>query len=160
MKYLLINKLKARGLRLTPQRLAIIEAFAENALLHPTASTIYEVARKKRARISLSTIYYTLNELAKKSIINILEFEKMDNRHEGNTEVHIHLVCKRCKDIIDIFPRLFNPNDMVKNVDFLVTDTRFEYYGYCAKCRERKVRSRKGNRANPAAHKKQKDFST
>jgi len=154
MKNLLINKLKARGLKLTPQRRAIIEAFADNALLHPSASTIYEVARKKRAGISLSTIYYTLNEFSKKGIINILEFEKMDNRYEGNTEIHIHLVCKRCQNIIDIFPRLFNPNDMVKNVDFLVTDTRFEYYGYCAKCRERKVRLRKGDRANAAAYKK------
>jgi Fur family transcriptional regulator, peroxide stress response regulator len=154
MKNLLINKLKARGLKLTPQRRAIIEAFAENVLVHPSASTIYEVARKKRAGISLSTIYYTLNEFSKKGIINVLEFEKMDNRYEGNTEVHIHLVCKRCQNIIDIFPRLFNPNDMVKNVDFLVTDTRFEYYGYCAKCRERKVRLRKGNRANASAHKK------
>ena len=154
MKNLIVNKLKARGLKITPQRRAIIEAFAENALAHPSASTIYEVARKKRAGISLSTIYYTLNEFSKKGIINILEFEKIDNRYEGNTEVHIHLVCKRCQNIIDIFPRLFNPNDMVKNVDFLVTDTRFEYYGYCAKCRERKVRLRKGNRANPAADKK------
>jgi Fe2+ or Zn2+ uptake regulation protein len=154
MKNLLINKLKARGLKLTPQRRAIIEAFAENALVHPSASTIYEVARKKRAGISLSTIYYTLNEFSKKGIINVLEFEKMDNRYEGNPEVHIHLICKRCQNIIDIFPKLFNPNDMVKNVDFLVTDTRFEYYGYCAKCRERKVRSRKGNRANAAAYKK------
>ena len=145
MKNLLTNKLKARGLKLTPQRRAIIEAFAENALLHPSANIIYEEAKKKRPGISLSTVYYTLNELSKKGIINILEFEKMDNRHEGNTEVHIHLICKRCRDIIDIFPRLFNPNDMVKNVDFLVTDTRFEYYGYCSKCREKKIRSRKGN---------------
>ena len=154
MRNVLTNKLKARGLKLTPQRRAIIEAFAENVLLHPSASTIYEEAKKKRAGISLSTIYYTLNEFAKKGIINILEFEKMDNRHEGNTEVHIHLICKRCQNIIDIFPRLFNPNDMVKNVDFLVTDTRFEYYGYCAKCRGKKVRSKKGNRANYTADKK------
>jgi len=152
MNNFIINKLKARGLKLTPQRRAIIEALAENALLHPSASTIYEAARNKRSGISLSTIYYTLNELSKKGIINILEFEKMDNRHEMNTEAHVHLICRRCHSIIDIFPRLFNPNDMVKNVDFLVTNTRFEYYGYCAKCRERKVRSRKGNRANITAH--------
>ena len=144
MRNLIINKLKARGLKITPQRRAIIEAFAENALLHPSANVIYEEAKKKRPGISLSTIYYTLNELSKKGIINVLEFEKMDNRHEGNTEVHIHLICKRCENIIDIFPRLFNPDDMVKNVDFLVTDTRFEYYGYCSKCREKKVRSRRG----------------
>lgn len=135
MKDSIIKKLKAKGLKLTPQRLAIIEAFAENAPLHPTANTIYVEASKKRAGISLSTIYYTLNELSKNGIITTLEFEKMDNRHEGNTDAHIHLICKQCKKIIDYIPLLFNPNEIVKNVDFWVTNTRFEYYGYCAQCR-------------------------
>ena len=135
MKDALIKKLKAKGMKITPQRLAIIEAFAENALLHPTANVIYEKARKKRVGISLSTIYYTLNELSKNGIINVLEFEKMDNRHEGNTDAHIHLICKQCKKIIDYIPLFFNPSEIVKNADFLVTDTRFEHYGYCAECR-------------------------
>jgi Fe2+ or Zn2+ uptake regulation protein len=145
MKDTIIKKLKVKGLKLTPQRAAIIEAFADKVLLHPSANTIYEEAKKKRSGISLSTIYYTLNELSKKGIINILEFEKMDNRHEGNTEAHIHLICKKCKDIIDIFPKLFRPDKIIKNVDFVVTDTRFEYYGYCAKCRDKKVQTRKAD---------------
>jgi Fur family peroxide stress response transcriptional regulator len=102
----------------------------------------------------LSTIYYTLNELSKNGIISILEFEKMDNRHEGNTEAHIHLICTECKNIIDIFPKLFRPDKIIKNVDFVVTDTRFEYYGYCAKCREKKVRSIKGSSSKIGSHKK------
>ncbi len=154
MKDIIIKKLKAKGLKLTPQRAAIIEAFADKVLLHPSANTIYEEAKKKRAGISLSTIYYTLNELSKKGIINILEFEKMDNRHEGNTEAHIHLICTECKNIIDIFPKLFRPDKIIKNVDFVVTDTRFEYYGYCAKCREKKVRSIKGSSSKIGSHKK------
>lgn len=138
MKDTLLKKLKAKGMKLTPQRIAVIEAFAAHALLHPSANIIYEEAKKKRAGISLSTIYYTLHELAKNGIITILEFEKMDNRHEGNTEAHIHLICKECKKIIDIFPHVFNPGEIVKNVDFLVTDMRFEYYGYCVQCRKHK----------------------
>lgn len=143
MKDSIITKLKAKGLKLTPQRLAIIEAFAENALLHPSAIILYEEARKKRAGISLSTIYYTLNEFAKNGIISVLEFEKMDNRHEGNTRAHIHLICKDCKKIIDIFPKFFDPNEIIKNVDFCITDTRFEYYGYCTQCMEMKGLSKK-----------------
>jgi len=145
MKDSIIKKVKAKGLKLTPQRIAIIEAFAEKALLHPSASTIFEEARKKRSGISLSTIYYTLNELSKKGIISILEFEKMDNRHEGNTESHIHLICKQCKKIIDIFPKHFDQKEMINNMDFFVTDMRFEYYGYCAECRGNKAQSTTGN---------------
>jgi Fe2+ or Zn2+ uptake regulation protein len=62
----------------------------------------------------------------------------MDNRHEGNTQAHIHLICKQCHNIIDIFPDFFDPNEVIKNIDFQVTDTRFEYYGYCTKCRDNK----------------------
>jgi len=153
MKDKIIRKLKAKGLKLTSQRIAIIEAFAENSLLHPSASTIFEQAKKKKAGISLSTIYYTLNELSKNGIINILEFEKMDNRHEGNMETHIHLICKKCRDIIDIFPKLFRPEEIVKDIDFDVTDTRFEYYGYCAKCRAKKVSSAKRISSRTGAYK-------
>lgn len=154
MKDAIIKKLKAKGLKLTPQRLAIIEAFAENALLHPSANIIYKEARKKRAGISLSTIYYTLNEFAKNGIIGILEFDKMDNRHEGNTNAHIHLICKDCKKIIDIFPKFFDPNDMIKHIDFLITDARFEYYGYCMECRGHKTLSKTGNPIKVEWHKK------
>jgi Fe2+ or Zn2+ uptake regulation protein len=52
MRNTIIKKVKSKGLKLTPQRLAIIEAFAESALLHPSANTIYEKAKKKRAGIS------------------------------------------------------------------------------------------------------------
>ena len=145
MKDSIIKKLKAKGLKLTPQRLAIIEAFAENVLLHPSANIIYKEARKKRAGISLSTIYYTLNEFAKNGIISILEFEKMDNRHEGNTKAHIHLICKECKKIIDIFPKFFDPKELIKNVDFCITDARFEYYGYCTECLANKASSKTGD---------------
>jgi len=141
MEESLVKKVKAKGLKITPQRLAIIEAFAVKAFLHPSAQTIFKEAKKRKPGISLSTIYYTLNEFSKNGIINILEFEKTDNRHEGNTDAHIHLICKQCNNIIDIFPKFFDPREMIKNIDFLVTDTRFEYYGYCTDCRDKKTQS-------------------
>ncbi|MEN6318895.1 MAG: Fur family transcriptional regulator [Syntrophaceae bacterium] len=137
MKESLIKKVRAKGLKITPQRLAVIEAFAEKALLHPSAQTIFEEAKKRKPGISLSTIYYTLNEFSKNGIISILEFEKTENRHEGNTDAHIHLICKQCKNIIDIFPQFFDPRKMIKNIDFLVTDILIEFYGYCSDCRDR-----------------------
>ena len=154
MKDIIIKKLRAKGLKLTRQRDAIIEAFADKVLLHPSANTIYGEVKKKKTGISLSTIYYTLNELSRKGIIDILEFEKMDNRYEGNTEAHIHLICKQCKTIIDIFPKLFRPAEIIKNVDFMVTDTRFEYYGYCTKCRRKELQLKKGHSSKINSHKK------
>ena len=56
----LIGQLKEKGLKITPQRLAIIDALVEHSEAHPGATLIYEAASKKARRISLSTVYATL----------------------------------------------------------------------------------------------------
>ncbi len=49
----LIGQLKEKGLKITPQRLAIIDALVENCDAHPGATLIYKEARKKAKRVSL-----------------------------------------------------------------------------------------------------------
>jgi Fe2+ or Zn2+ uptake regulation protein len=103
---------------------------------HPSAYVIFKEVRKVLAKISLSTVYYSLNEFAKHGIINILEFDSMENRLEGNTETHIHLICKKCHNIMDFHSVLFDTKDIEKKTGFSVTETRFEYHGYCHRCRD------------------------
>ena len=83
-KSAILRRLKEARLKLTSQRLAIIEALMENHALHPSASLLYQRAKKKVKGLSLSTVYYTLNELSKRGIIKMLEFDKMENRYDGN----------------------------------------------------------------------------
>jgi Fe2+ or Zn2+ uptake regulation protein len=59
MKASIIEKLREHRLKLTSQRIAIIEAFLNNISLHPPASLIYEEARKRVRNLSLSTVYAT-----------------------------------------------------------------------------------------------------
>jgi Fe2+ or Zn2+ uptake regulation protein len=139
MKASIIEKLREQRLKLTPQRIAIIEAFLNNISLHPPASVIYEEARKKVRRLSLSTVYATLNELSRHGIIKMLEFEKMENRYEGNIAAHINLVCKGCNKIMDYKPPIsIDLKSVGKKARFRVTDTRLEYYGYCQQCRKQR----------------------
>ena len=120
---------------MTPQRLAVIDVLIEKNLLHPGANLIYHEARKKVKSLSLSSVYSILNEFAKHGIIKMLEFDKMENRYEATTAVHINLVCKGCRKIIDYkFPFRIDTNDVAKRSGFRVTDSRFEYYGYCQEC--------------------------
>jgi Fe2+ or Zn2+ uptake regulation protein len=137
MKASIIKKLREQKLKITPQRIAIIEAFVDNISLHPGASLIYEEARKKVKSLSLSTVYDTLNELSRQGIIKMLEFDKMENRYEGNIAAHINLVCKGCNKIMDYkLPISINLKEVVKKARFRVVDTRLEYYGYCQDCRK------------------------
>jgi Fe2+ or Zn2+ uptake regulation protein len=138
MKAAIIKKLKERKLKLTPQRLAIIDALMENTLLHPGASLIYREARKKSKSLSLSTVYATLDELSRHGIIKILEFDKMENRYEGNIAAHINLVCKGCQKIMDYkVPIAIDLREVAKKAHFWISDTRLEYYGYCQECRKK-----------------------
>jgi Fe2+ or Zn2+ uptake regulation protein len=138
MKAAIIKELKERKLKLTPQRLAIIDALIENTLLHPGASLIYRVARKKAKSLSLSTVYATLDELSRQGIIKILEFDKMENRYDGNIAAHINLVCKGCQKIMDYkLPIAIDLREVAKKAHFWISDTRLEYYGYCQECRKK-----------------------
>ena len=142
-KEAIIKRIKERGLKLTPQRLAIIEVLLEKRDLHPGARLVYGEARKKKRSLSLSTTYATLNELSSLGIIKTLQFDKMENRFEGNLEEHVNLICKRCKKILDYkVPITVDRRGVAKKTGFSITDTRLEYYGYCRDCRAKNKRGR------------------
>jgi Fur family transcriptional regulator, peroxide stress response regulator len=139
----IIQKLKESGLRVTPQRLAIIEVLIEKGHLHPGAGLIYKEARKKSRSLSLSTTYATINEFSRHGIIKTLQFDGVENRCESNLDEHINLICERCGKIMDykIRPSV-DQKDMTRRTGFVVTNSRLEYYGYCRDCRQDKKRRR------------------
>ena len=138
----IIQNLKERGLRITPQRLAIIEVLLEKGHLHPGASFIYKEAKKKSGSLSLSTTYATINEFSRYGIIKTLQFDGIENRCEGNLDEHINLICEQCRKIIDYeVPICLDQKDVAKKTGFTVTNSRLEYYGYCRDCSKDKGRS-------------------
>jgi len=136
----LISQLKEKGLKITPQRSAIIDALVKNREAHPGASLIYKEARKKVKSVSLSTVYATLKEFSEKGIIKSLEFDRMENRYDGNLSEHINLICKQCGAILDYnLPATVEPKDIARKSGFVVTEARMEYYGHCRDCLKRKA---------------------
>ena len=134
----LIGQLKEKGLKLTPQRLAIIDVLVENCDRHPGVTLIFIEARKKARRVSLSTVYATLKEFSENGLIKELEFDRMENRYDVDLSDHINLICKRCGTIIDYdIPAPLEPKDIARKSGFVVTDTRMELHGYCRDCLKR-----------------------
>jgi Fur family peroxide stress response transcriptional regulator len=133
----MISQLRKNGLKLTPQRLAIIDVLIEQKDSHPGARFVYKKAKRKKKSLSLSTTYATLNEFSRQGILKTLQFDKMENRYDGNVEEHINLICERCKKILDYnLPITVDPERVLKKTGFSITDTRLEYYGLCRECRE------------------------
>ena len=123
-----------KGLRITPQREAILE-YLLSTDEHPSARGILESVRKKVPRICLSTVYGTLAELSKHNIIKELEFDEMENRYEGNMSQHINLVCVRCGRISDYMTAHTIDMEQVRQAtQFRPIQSRFELYGVCAAC--------------------------
>ena len=134
----LISQLKEKRLKLTPQRLAIVDVLVDHRGSHPGATLIFEEARKKAKRISLSTVYATLKEFSQLGLIKEMEFDRMENRYDIDPSDHINLICNRCGNILDYrLPAALDPRDIARRSGFVVTDTRLEFHGYCNDCLKR-----------------------
>lgn len=134
----ILKELKEKGLKITPQRLAVIEVLAAMRDLHPGAGAVYRKAKKIRKGLSLSTTYATLNQLSAQGIIKTLEFDTTENRYEANIEEHVNLICSGCGKIVDYEVSVpADPGEVEKRTGFSVSGTRLEYYGYCQECRKK-----------------------
>ena len=139
-KEAIIKQLKEKKLRITAQRVAIIEALIEKREFHPSARLMYREAKKRKKSLSLSTLYAVLKEFSRHGIIKTLQFDQMENR---DLKEHINLMCGRCKKILDYrAPIIVDQNGVAKKTGFSITDTRLEYYGCCRECRESKGSNR------------------
>ena len=84
------NRLIEKGLKVTPQRIAILEAILE-LNNHPTADNIIDYIKKKHPNIAIATVYKVLDTLAQKNLIFKVKTDKDLKRFDGVMESHHHL---------------------------------------------------------------------
>ena len=140
IKQKLISSLRGKGYKLTPQRLEIIKLLSHDRS-HPGAMDILGKVRQKAPKISMSTVYYTLDMLKKEGLIRELEFYDRDNRYDINVLNHVNLICRECGKIEDFTEAVPFSSEMIEaQTGFRPLGMRFEYYGYCKGCRDKKKR--------------------
>jgi len=96
------NRLKDSGLRVTPQRIAVLSALIESDK-HPDADQIARVVRAQHPNIAVGTIYHILDNLVQKGIINKVQTEQNVVRYDAIIEPHIHLYSGEENRIEDYF---------------------------------------------------------
>src|SRR5512139_983628 len=96
----LINALKERDFRLTPQRVELVRLIAVSEG-HPSASQLHTKIQRQFPTMSHATVYKTLALL--KEMNQVLEIDLRDDSHyDGNRpQPHPHLICMRCNKIVD-----------------------------------------------------------
>lgn len=93
-------QLRQAGLRLTPQRRAVIEVLAGDTT-HPLADDIARRVADRVPGISLSTVYKTLHEFASIGLVRELDLPGA-MRFDADVSEHLHLVCDGCGAVVDI----------------------------------------------------------
>ena len=133
-------KLKALGIRQTPQRLAIAEVVV-NSGDHPSVKEIYQRVKEFFPYVTLATVYSTLEMLEQAGIVRALPFQKQA-RYDANLSPHANLVCVGCGGVVDsnagqdIVTRLKAELETTSNFQF--TGQRIDFYGWCRNCADRR----------------------
>ena len=127
---------RSRGLRVTPQRLAIFRALT-SPTRHHTAEGVYAAVSPELPTISLRTVYQTLNELSAMGELSALNLGTGSTRFDPNLDPHHHLVCEVCGRIDDLpheFPGVVLPALVAER--FTVSATEIVFRGQCADCNQ------------------------
>ena len=132
--------LESAGLRCTPQRLAVYDVLAD-ADHHPTAEEVYQAVRATIPRISLATVYKSLEALVETGVAAKLpaDASEVSARYDARRDPHYHFRCLRTGAVHDL-PTHFDPDlvgklnpqlaDYLSRQGFQVTGYRLELVGY------------------------------
>ncbi len=132
------DRLRARGHRMTPQRMAILRAILESPT-HPTAEEIYRQVSADFPMLSLATVYKTLHVLKELGATRELTVDGI-SRYDRNLPPHPHLVCVRCQAVIDLPPEMMVtlPEEALAGYGFHPLWYEVSVYGLCSRCLEAK----------------------
>ena len=127
------NKLMEKGLKVTPQRIAILEAIVK-LNNHPTAENIIEYIRRNHPNIATATVYKVLDALVSSDLIKKVKTERDIMRYDAVMESHHHLYCSESDRIED-----YNDNELnellekyfeTKGIpDFKIEDIKLQIIG-------------------------------
>jgi Fur family ferric uptake transcriptional regulator len=122
-----VGKIRGRGYKATPQRLAVLGALA--AEQHQTLEEI----RARCPEVGLVTVYRTLDLLCEIGAVRRLDLGD-GPRYELAENHHHHLVCESCGAVSE-FEEC--PLDLrrLQDADFEVASHSLEIYGRCVVCR-------------------------
>lgn len=133
------ESLRARGMRLTPQRSRIIDAV--RALGHATPDLLAAaVGQDGGPTLSLSTIYRNLEALEE---VGVVSHTHLDHRsptyHLSDHADHLHLVCLSCGAVIESAVTAADPlvGNLLSLHGFVPDVKHMAIHGWCAACSAR-----------------------
>lgn len=137
----MIAALREKGCRFTPQRLAVLKILAASDK-HPGVEEIWKVVKKDFPMTSVATIYKTVTLLKQMGQAMELSFAGISYCYDGRKPYpHPHLMCIRCKRIID--PDIDHSSELSlskkvsRKTGYQIVSHRLDFFGICPRCQEK-----------------------
>jgi Fur family ferric uptake transcriptional regulator len=130
----LTQTLRARGFRMTPQRLAILQALHTAGHLSP--AQVYENVRA--TGVTEATVYRTLEFLAGNGVVSVADRGNGHLAYELAGESHHHLVCRACGAQVEIEAGVLR--DLISRLErqtgYRLDAGHLTFFGACPICQE------------------------
>ena len=132
----ILERLRARGGRVTSQRRAIVSAlFADEH--HLTADRVAEVVQERLPDVHLSTVYRVLDTLEDEGVLEHVHLGHGRAIYHRSDLDHVHLVCDRCGAVGEMAPEILAhlSVDVERSTGFALGHQHFALAGRSASCR-------------------------
>jgi len=131
-----VERLRHQGLRVTPQRLIVLEALAAHSG-HISADEILQWAAARYPAINLATVYRTLDLLISIGVVAQTDFGSGVSFFElvGDAPHH-HLVCEHCHAVLEVDDEALQPvhERILSDYGFLINARHLALFGACREC--------------------------
>jgi Fe2+ or Zn2+ uptake regulation protein len=129
------SQLRAQGLRVTPQRLVILDVL-QHADHHMSADEIFEIVHQRFPSTDISTVYRTLETLTALGMVQKVTLGESHDHFEWADEPHHHVVCEQCGAVMHFDDELLDElrTLLQQRYGFNVARAHLEGFGTCAAC--------------------------
>jgi len=130
------DSLRAAGLQVTAQRLAVYRAV--EAMPHAMADDIIQAVRSEIGVISRQAVYDALNVMSEKGILRRIQPAGSAARYEHRLDNHHHLACRHCDRVIDIDCAVGSAPCLTAEHDhgYTIDEAEVTYWGACPECQK------------------------
>lgn len=132
----LINRLRARGIRVTPQRAMIVRAI-ETMPGHLTAAEVFTAVKAESPYVNLATVYRTLDLLKSLDLVTDTDMGKGATHYALRSHAdHHHAICRICRHSVEFPNQLLDAliKELHVGYGFEAEASHIVVFGVCAAC--------------------------
>jgi Fe2+ or Zn2+ uptake regulation protein len=133
----ILSLLRESGLRITPQRLMILEILQQSSR-HLSVDEIIGEIQTRFPSIEVSTVYRTLDVLRSLGLVQKTSLGESHAHFEWIAEPHAHAICRSCGSIVRLEDDALHHlrTVLATQHQFQIDGTDLEVFGTCARCAE------------------------